>query len=57
MDEFENINDLDLNIDDITGELPDLPTGRDGYAPGEAEQDTYLHPQDMDLDEYLSYDE
>ena len=57
MDDFENINDLDLNMDDITGDLPDLPSGHFDNALDEAEQDAYLHPEDTDLDEYLSYDE
>ena len=55
MDDFEKIDDL--NIDDIADELPDLPTGHFDYVPDEAEQDAYLHPEDTDLDEYLSYDE
>ncbi|MBR1565523.1 MAG: hypothetical protein IJ649_02055 [Oscillospiraceae bacterium] len=56
MDDFDRINNL--NIDDRSDDdLPDLPTGRGDYAPDETEQDAYLHPQDMDLDEYLSYDE
>ena len=64
MDDFDRYNDLDLNIDDMSDELPDLPSRRGGsyaaddeYLPDEAAQDAYLHPEDMDLDEYLSYDE
>ena len=65
MDDFDRYNDLDLNTDDMADdELPDLPSRHDeayaadeDYLPDEAEQDAYLHPEDMDLDEYLSYDE
>ena len=57
MDDFDRINEL--NMDDIADdELPDLPTRHDDYMPDEAgQEEDYLHPQDMDLDEYLSYDE
>ena len=51
------MDDYELNIDEFTGELPDLPSGHFDNAPDEAEQDAYLHPEDTDLDEYLSYDE
>ena len=57
MDDFEKHDDLDLNTD-VSDELPDLPSRRDmDYTPDEDEQDAYLHPEDTDLDEYLSYDE
>ena len=53
------MDDYDLNIQDLPDdELPDLPARRDWEAePDQAEQDAFLHPGDMDLDEYLSYDE
>ena len=58
MDDFEKHDDLDLNTDVSDDELPDLPSRRDmDYTPDEDEQDAYLHPEDTDLDEYLSYDE
>ena len=59
MDDFEHISDLDLNTDDVADdELPDLPSRYDDvYEPDEAEQEAYLHPEDTDLDEYLSYSE
>lgn len=57
MDDFEKHDDLDLNTD-VSDELPDLPSRREmDYTPDEDEQDAYLHPEDTDLDEYLSYDE
>ena len=57
MDDFEKHDDLNLNTD-VSDELPDLPSRRDmDYTPDENEQDAYLHPEDTDLDEYLSYDE
>ena len=59
MDDFEKFDDLDLNIADIVGDtLPDLPTKYDDRSGAdESEQDAFLHPAGMDLDEYLSYSE
>ena len=52
------MDDYDLKTYKPDDELPDLPAKRGGeYAPDASEQDAYLHPTDMDLDEYLSYDE
>ena len=42
------MDDYELNIDEFTGELPDLPSGHFDNAPDEAEQDAYLHPEDTD---------
>jgi len=57
MDDFEKLDGLHLNTD-VSDDLPDLPSRRDAdTVPDEDEQDAYLHPEDADLDEYLSYDE
>ncbi len=59
MDDFEKLDGLHLNTDvSVDDDLPDLPSRRDAdTVPDEDEQDAYLHPEDADLDEYLSYDE
>ena len=59
MDDFEKLDGLHLNTDvSVDDDLPDLPSRRGAdIVPDEDEQDAYLHPEDTDLDEYLSYDE